>query len=277
MAQRYNPADHFTRYAAKSYDIHASPTLSRRPPLKSKANMFEIVEERKKKHSAQCTTIVWQDGNYAFDPTLFPRQDIPERPKDTQPSTLSRLLVEYDKRSANPFFEYSKFNGENHGVGTTNTYHIFLSMAKHRTVPITITVLHIASVSDLIGLTFWKYIEDKRERIQLKPVNNYAVMIAEEDGDIDTDLPALERDDRIAKFRFRYLGIVESSEARREEAQPVVFKHVVVKVHYEEGGFTTLAVDNTDVEMAEILSKIIKKRRLQMHGNYTWTNCKQSS
>ena len=42
-----NPADHFTRYAAKSYDIHASPTLSRRPPLKSKANMFEIVEERK--------------------------------------------------------------------------------------------------------------------------------------------------------------------------------------------------------------------------------------
>lgn len=48
----------------------------------------------------------------AVDPTLFPRQDIPERPKDTQPSTLSRLLVEYDKRSANPFFEYSKFNGE---------------------------------------------------------------------------------------------------------------------------------------------------------------------
>ena len=62
-----------------------------------------------------------------------------------------------------------------------------------------------------------------------KAVHNYAVMISEEDGDVDMDLPrkksltlfncewfnlsfphsALERDDHIAKFRFRYLGIVE--------------------------------------------------------------------
>ena len=59
-------------------------------------------------------------------------------------------------------------------------------------------------------------------------MHNYAVMISEEDGDVDMDLPrkkslilflcewfnhslflALERDDHIAKFRFRYLGIVE--------------------------------------------------------------------
>ena len=65
-------------------------------------------------------------------------------------------------------------------------------------------------------------------------MNNYAVMISEEDGDVDMDLPrkinltrpfwckwyyisspfphsALEKDDHIAKFRFRYLGIVEVS------------------------------------------------------------------
>ena len=66
-----------------------------------------------------------------------------------------------------------------------------------------------------------------------KQVYNYAVMIAEEDGDVDMDLPrkdqknirvhvcvcasiiptymyaALERDDHIAKFRFKHLGIVE--------------------------------------------------------------------
>ena len=56
-------------------------------------------------------------------------------------------------------------------------------------------------------------------------------MISEEDGDIDMDLPrkisavymcsimvhilllttALEREDHVAKFRFKYLGIVEVS------------------------------------------------------------------
>ena len=34
-------------------------------------------------------------------------------------------------------------------------------------------------------------------------------MIAEDDGEIDVDLPELQRDDYIAKFGFKYLGIVE--------------------------------------------------------------------
>ena len=36
--------------------------------------------------------------------------------------------------------------------------------------------------------------------------------------------------------------------------------------YYEQGGFSTLAVDNLDVEMGEILSRVIRKRRLQIHG-----------
>ena len=32
---------------AASYDIQASPTLSRRPPMKSTSDMFQIMEERK--------------------------------------------------------------------------------------------------------------------------------------------------------------------------------------------------------------------------------------
>ncbi len=33
-------------HGAKSYDIHASPTLPRRPPMKNNANMFEAVEKK---------------------------------------------------------------------------------------------------------------------------------------------------------------------------------------------------------------------------------------
>lgn len=46
------------------------------------------------------------------DPSQFPRQEIPKRPKDKEPSTLALLLAEYNRRSANPFFGFSKFNGE---------------------------------------------------------------------------------------------------------------------------------------------------------------------
>lgn len=44
-----------------------------------------------------------------------------------------------------------------------------------------------------------------------KSTSHYAVMIAEDDGEIDTDLPELQKDDHIGKFGFKYLGIVEVS------------------------------------------------------------------
>ncbi len=40
--------------------------------------------------------------------------------------------------------------------------------------------------------------------------------------------------------------------------------------HYEQGGFSTLAVDSLRIEMAELLDRVIKKRRLQMHGREYW-------
>ncbi len=93
----------------------------------------------------------------SVDTTLFPRQKIPQRSKDTQPSRLAQLLAEYNKLSANPYFEYGRFNGEvssqqittlfyspfyfivwlllclllqNHGFAVANVYRIFLPMSK---------------------------------------------------------------------------------------------------------------------------------------------------
>lgn len=50
--------------------------------------------------------------NFIVDPSLFPRKEIQKRPKETEPSRLSQLLAEYNKLSANPYFEYGKYNGE---------------------------------------------------------------------------------------------------------------------------------------------------------------------
>ena len=118
-------------------------------------------------------------------------------------------------------------------------------------------------------------------------------MIAEDNGEIDTDLPELQKDDHIGKFGFKYLGIVEVSAVTMTfcfSSPSLVFffrllfasfsqrprvkvveeapskKLNIVKVHYEHGGFSTIAVDNLQVEMSEILTRVIRKRRLQMQG-----------
>eukprot|EP00731_Ephydatia_muelleri_P001332 Em0001g1332a len=324
-AQLYNPTEHFPRVVGKSYDIEASPTLSGRPPLKNTSNMFQIMEERRKKRGVQCKSIVWQDGTpLSFEPSFFQRREVSKR-DPVKKSVLALLLAESSKQAGNPFLKYSKYNGENHASGSTCTFEVFLSMVKDLD-PIRVTVILNATVEDLIGLTFWKYIEEcEDEPVELegqgwrravqfvechwdtitssasleqscdndpdqlsvnhsgsvtaqlfckdphdclnevfeeKAVEKYAVMIAEEDGEIDTDLPALEREDRVSKFGFKYLGIVQENDKKADSK----VKHITVKVHYEQGGFSTILVDTMDVEMSEILSKVIRKRRLQIQG-----------
>ena len=45
------------------------------------------------------------------DSSLFTRQPI-SKPVFTGPSPLAKLLAEQEKKVSNPFFQYSKFNGE---------------------------------------------------------------------------------------------------------------------------------------------------------------------
>jgi hypothetical protein len=142
MAQRFKQLDKFHRHAAQSVDIQASPTLSCRPPMKNMGNAFEKVDQRKRR-KPDVKTITWEaDEESKFDRSLFQvREVVPQATRKAQSSTLARLLNEYDKRSANPFFEYSRFNGDNHGIGVSNTYRIFLPMTKEPHRPITVTIL----------------------------------------------------------------------------------------------------------------------------------------
>ena len=52
-------------------------------------------------------------GDCVVDRSLFQQKEVvPQAARKAQTSTLAMLLNEYDKRSANPFFEYSRFNGD---------------------------------------------------------------------------------------------------------------------------------------------------------------------
>ncbi len=47
---------------------------------------------------------------------------------------------------------------------------------------------------------------------------------------------------------------------------------VCVVRYYEDGGFSTIAVDSMDIEMGEILTMVMRKRRLQIHGNIIYND-----
>lgn len=74
---------------------------------------------------------------------------------------------------------------------------------------IEVVVLASARVSDLIGLICWNY-----THLQLGPPlkedpTAYALKIAEENGDVDNDFPALTAGDDIKRYGFPYLALVE--------------------------------------------------------------------
>ena len=46
------------------------------------------------------------------DPDMFPRREVVKKEKSSEPSALAMLLAEHSKISANPFYKFSKFNGE---------------------------------------------------------------------------------------------------------------------------------------------------------------------
>ena len=50
---------------------------------------------------------------FPVDPEVFPRRPVNTKgSKDSEPSMLAVMLAEHNILSANPFFKYSKFNGE---------------------------------------------------------------------------------------------------------------------------------------------------------------------
>ena len=56
-------------------------------------------------------------------------------------------------------------------------------------------------------------------------VEHYALMIAEEDGEVDTDFPALDNKEVISKFGFNTLALIE-----KEIPKPVVVEQLEGKL-----------------------------------------------
>jgi len=254
---------------SQSFDIAVSPGIMGRTPK----NMRQV-GIRKSRQEHHCKTIHWSEKSSEMTEDdredLFQKKNldiVDGKASENFPSLLSQLLQDSSHQPNNVFVEYAKFNGEGlEDTCPTKSLQIFLSFLPNeddRLEAVPITVLETACVQDIIGLVLYKYtLEGRRPRVQ-NDVKAYALYIAEDDGEVEMDFPALDEKDLISKFGFVYLAVVEKHKPNK---QPQHRESVVVKVHITRSGYSTVKVDRTDVKMKQIFAKIVQKRKLKRSG-----------
>ncbi|EDO48758.1 predicted protein, partial [Nematostella vectensis] len=122
-----------------------------------------------------------------------------------------------------------------------------------------IIFLGTATVQDLIGLIMYKYTAESLDPPLKDNLNHYCLMIAEDDGEVDTDFPALDRKEIITKFGFTSLALVEAISSKKITTENNLFS-----AH----GFSRIKVDSIHAKMKVVYQSMVKKRRLLRTGGY---------
>lgn len=189
----------------------------------------------------------------------------PPRPISTvQPKSLLTAAINARRtKSAMPFESFASLSGQ--GESDPLNLRIWAPFAKSTTKPFEVRIRRIVheneavdrqpTVADLIGLSLWRYAEEKLEpAIPLEKLNvNWWTLRMVEDDEVDYDFPALERvkavtsfttaNNRAARARsnstpFDEFALVEATEAQFQQNQSLTpqFK--------QEGGGTTESDDD---------------------------------
>lgn len=252
----------------QSFDIAVSPGIMGRTPKTNRNS------KPKSKQEFQCKTIHWNENSCCITESdkdeMFQEKYIDtENKKNHHVSVLSQRLEDLLNQPNNPFVQYAKFDGE--GVEDTcptkfiEVFLSFLPSEEERLQAVNVTFVESATVSDVIGLTLYKYVLKARKPRYQNDVKSYSLHIAEEDGEVDMDFQSLEEKELMSKFGFSHLALVEKHKATK---QPVLSKNSVeVKILIPQNGYSVVKVDRRDVKMKTILQKLIKKRGLKRNIN----------
>ncbi|XP_070531704.1 target of rapamycin complex 2 subunit MAPKAP1-like [Ptychodera flava] len=129
-------------------------------------------------------------------------------------------------------------------------------LPQERAYPMTVIVLPSARVQELIGLICFQYTNEGKLPLLKESVEGYSLHIAEDDGEVDTDFPALDNREVISKFGFHSLALVDTGKAPEPDK-----KEIYVTVNAPYSGFSKIQVDSFNTTMREILQKTLKRRK----------------
>ncbi|XP_078686684.1 target of rapamycin complex 2 subunit MAPKAP1-like isoform X1 [Branchiostoma floridae x Branchiostoma belcheri] len=250
---------------SQSFDITAS---SLDWGIRRRTNTAQRLEKLKKERQNQvrCRNVQWKEKSIDMSAEemagMFEKKDLSEKKSAAAPqktSVLAEQLEQSPVLTNNPFIEFSKFDGKGH-VGSTATKRvdIFLTMTtgKERNFPLTVVVLATARVQDLIGLICWQYTNEAKEPKLIENVEAYCLHIAEDDGEVDTDFPALDAKEPFAKFGFTTLALVEKPKDKEQQSEIML-----VTVNVPHSGFSRIQVESLGLTMKEILHRALKRRK----------------
>ncbi|XP_071821013.1 target of rapamycin complex 2 subunit MAPKAP1-like isoform X1 [Apostichopus japonicus] len=257
----------------ESYEIESSFDYG----FRQRSNTAIRLEKLKQDRQAQkkCQRIQWKEDCSSFpeietmydeeEDDLFGRKEVKPVQK-TLRSALSQQLEQYPQQASNPFSEFAKFDGKAHiGSGTSiKKIGIFLDMCEGdaREFPLEIQVVGTAKVSEVIGLICWHYKNEGYEPPLRDSIDNYCLMIAEEEGEVDDDFPALDCKEAISKFGFSTLALVEKASVLPDKESQESGKDEAIIVNIKSSdGESKLAIDNTQVTLRELMNKALKRRK----------------
>lgn len=143
-------------------------------------------------------------------PLEYTKETITKQPQLL--SALSALIAEKATKAKNPFSEYSFVSGK--GESKSIKLCVYLPHSKDPYKPVMLVVRPDAITDDVIGYILYDYIEEKRQP-ELKDeeydLAEWCLLIAEDDGEIEDDLPAIDRTRNIGRVSFDQFALCRAT------------------------------------------------------------------
>lgn len=245
-----------------SPDIHVVDIGYRHRPRSSTETRLESI---KKSRNLELLTEVRRWGKTAdhIDESIFQVRDVKanETHRPGKRSMVSKLLEETATATINPFRDYAKFDlpcTVSH-YNSTKQLHIFIPfLTNYCENPMDICIDYSAKIADLIGLVLFRLVSDSSlPANENYYINDFELHIAEANGDVETELPPLDRAEHVGKFGFPSLALVKVA---NDHPNLVSNKQEVpVVVHFDTETFE-LRYDTWNVTLKKIKDDAIKRR-----------------
>jgi len=226
-----------------------------------------------------------------------------QAPTTKKLSNLSRCLLNSTTTKVNPFKAYAKYNGKGQEASyPTQEIDMYvhvqgeIPLSPVRVVIVKTLFLNTPSaqqsmggtgmkmmahadntkISHLIGLTCWQYtVENRQPGLPSVNVNDYAVYMTEDDGEVDYGFPALESNEPVKKFSFPCLALIEKrtlnpDDDGESDLDDNNYRESAFVVVNDFTGFSLIQVEDLSIKMGEIMQRALVKRRKGINSPYVF-------
>ncbi|KAJ9103924.1 hypothetical protein QFC21_002387 [Naganishia friedmannii] len=149
------------------------------------------------------------------------------------PEISNEGAVSSNKSNSSPFSTYASVPPPHNSSVPSLVFSIYYPFSEEPSKPIQLTVRKEVTVEEVIGWALYRYCESERkpavheghDKGPNKDVNpaiwrttaGWALRIVEDDGEVDEDFPALDRESSVAKFAFGGFAVVEANPTQEEQ------------------------------------------------------------